>query len=129
MNKSIDLEDKYVGHNYKPLPVVIVKGKGSWLYDDQGKKYLDMVSAYSAVSHGHLHPKLVKALQNQLKKVAVASRAFYSDLLGRFMKELCNVTGMDMAIPMNTGAEAVETAIKAARKWGYEVKRDQERLC
>jgi len=126
MNQWMDLENKYTAHTYHPLPVVITKGKGVWLWDDQGKKYLDMLSAYSAVSHGHCHPKLIHALEAQLKKVAVISRAFYSDKLGAFTKKLCELTGLDMAVPMNTGAEAVETAIKAIRLWGHQVKRVTE---
>lgn len=122
MNRWIDLENEYTAHTYKPLPIVIAKGEGIWLWDDQGKKYLDMLSAYSAVSHGHCHPKLIKALELQLKSVAVISRAFYSDKLGLFMKALCELSQLEMAIPMNTGAEAVETAIKAIRLWGHTVK-------
>lgn len=126
MNQWVDLENKYTAHTYHPLPVVITKGKGVWLWDDQGKKYLDMLSAYSAVSHGHCHPKLVKALESQLKNVAVVSRAFYNDKLGVFMKKLCELTQLDMAIPMNTGAEAVETALKAVRYWAHKVKKIEQ---
>ncbi|HEX4300497.1 MAG TPA: ornithine--oxo-acid transaminase [Gammaproteobacteria bacterium] len=122
MNKTIELEDKYCAHNYHPLPVVLVCGEGVHVWDDAGNKYLDMMSAYSAVSHGHAHPKLVKALTEQAGKLAICSRAFHSEKLGAFLKRLCAMTGMDMALPMNTGAEAVETALKAARKWAYEVK-------
>ncbi len=122
MSQWIDLEREYVAHNYFPLPVVLTKGKGVWVWDDKDKKYLDMMSAYSAVSHGHSHPKLVKVLCKQAKKLSVISRAFYSDRLGLLMKELCQLSGMDRGLPMNTGAEAVETAIKAARLWGYCVK-------
>lgn len=115
----MELENQFVTHTYKPLPVVITRGEGCWLWDNAGHKYLDMLSAYSAVSHGHCHPRLVKALKKQLEKVAVISRAFYSDQLGPFMQMLCEKSGLDMAIPMNTGAEAVETAIKAVRLWGH----------
>ena len=122
MNKTIELEDKYCAHNYHPLPVVLVRGEGVHVWDDAGNKYLDMMSAYSAVSHGHAHPKLVKALTEQAGKLAICSRAFHSEKLGAFLKRACAMTGMDMALPMNTGAEAVETALKAARKWAYKVK-------
>ena len=122
MNKTIELEDKYCAHNYHPLPVVLVRGEGVHVWDDAGNKYLDMMSAYSAVSHGHAHPKLVKALTDQVGKLAICSRAFHSEKLGAFLKRVCAMTGMDMALPMNTGAEAVETALKAARKWAYKVK-------
>ena len=122
MNKSIELESKYGAHNYHPLPVVLTRGEGVYLWDDAGNKYLDMMSAYSAVSHGHAHPRLVKTLTEQAAKLAVCSRAFHSEKLGAFLKRVCELTGMDMALPMNTGAEAVETALKAARKWAYKVK-------
>jgi ornithine--oxo-acid transaminase len=108
--------------NYHPLPVVLTKGKGVWLWDVEGKKYLDLITAYSAVSFGHGHPRLVKALTNQLDKVAVLSRAFYTDMLAPMLEKICALSGLEMGIPMNSGAEAVETAIKAARRWGYEVK-------
>ena len=121
-NKTIQKEDAYCAHNYKPLPVVLTRGKGVWLWDDAGKKYLDMMSAYSAVSHGHSHPRLLKALNDQASRLAICSRAFYTDTLAPFLEKLCDMTGLDVALPMNTGAEAVETAIKAARRWGYSVK-------
>lgn len=122
MMSAIELENQYCAHNYHPLPVVIVKGEGIYLWDDKGNKYLDMMSAYSAVSHGHCHPRLVAALTAQACKVAVTSRAFHSDKLGLMAKRLVELTGFDKVLPMNTGAEAVETALKAARKWGYKVK-------
>jgi ornithine--oxo-acid transaminase len=122
MNKTIQKEDTFCAHNYKPLPVVLTRGKGVWLWDDAGKKYLDMMSAYSAVSHGHSHPRLLKALNDQASRLAICSRAFYTDTLAPFLEKLCDMTGMDVALPMNTGAEAVETAIKGARRWGYDVK-------
>ena len=119
----VDLENIYGAHNYQPLPVVLVRGKGAYLWDDQGRRYLDMMSAYSAVSHGHAHPRLVKALTAQAKQLAVCSRAFYNDQLGPFLAKACALTAYDQALPMNSGAEAVETALKAARKWAYQVKR------
>jgi ornithine--oxo-acid transaminase len=108
--------------NYDPLPVVLSRAAGVWLWDVKGTRYLDMMSAYSAASHGHCHPRLVAALSAQARRMAVVSRAFYSDTLAPFLEKLCVVSGMDKALPMNTGAEAVETAIKAARRWGYRVK-------
>jgi ornithine--oxo-acid transaminase len=119
----IEMTEKYGAHNYHPLDVVISEAEGVWVKDPEGKKYMDMLSAYSAINHGHRHPEIVAALKDQLDKVAVTSRAFHNDQFGPFLKELCELTGMDMALPMNSGAEAVETAIKAARKWGYEVKK------
>ncbi|GAB3625991.1 Ornithine aminotransferase 2 [Pandoraea terrae] len=119
---EIDLEERFCAHNYAPLPVVLSHAKGVWAWDVEGTRYLDMMSAYSAVSHGHAHPVLVAALAAQAQRLGVVSRAFYSDRLGPFLKRLCDLTGLDGAIPMNTGAEAVETAIKAARRWGYRVK-------
>jgi ornithine--oxo-acid transaminase len=117
-----ELEERFGARNYHPLPVTLVRGEGVFLWDDQGRRYLDMMSAYSAVSFGHSHPALVQALTEQAARLAVTSRAFHTDCLGPFLARLCRDTGMDRALPMNTGAEAVETAIKAARKWGYKVK-------
>jgi ornithine--oxo-acid transaminase len=122
MSSGLDLEDQYCAHNYHPLPVVLSRGEGVYLWDENGKKYLDMMSAYSAVSHGHANPRIVDALTRQAKTLCIVSRAFYTDKLGPFLKLACDLTGQDMALPMNSGAEAVETAIKAARRWGYEVK-------
>ena len=122
MNNTIALEERYCAHNYAPLPVVLVKGEGVFVWDDAGNRYLDMMSAYSAVSHGHCHPRLVGAMTAQAKRLAVVSRAFYSEQLAPFLQRLCELTDQDMALPMNTGAEAVETALKAARKWAYTVK-------
>lgn len=116
------LEDRYGAHNYHPLPVVLVRGEGVHLWDADGRRYIDMMSAYSAVSFGHSHPDLVAALTAQAQRLAVTSRAFHTDRLGPFLERLCTMTGMDRALPMNSGAEAVETALKAARKWGYTVK-------
>ena len=118
----MDLADTYGARNYKPLPVVIDRAEGVYVFDVEGRKYLDFLSCYSAVSHGHRHPALIKAAVDQLGKVTVTSRAFHNSELGPFMKELCEFTGMEMALPMNSGAEAVETAIKAVRKWAYKVK-------
>ena len=118
----IALEARHGAHNYHPLPVVLVRGEGVHLEDDQGRRYLDMMSAYSAVSFGHSHPVLVQALTEQAQRLAVTSRAFHTDRLGPFLQALCRVTGMARALPMNSGAEAVETAIKAVRKWAYKVK-------
>ncbi len=120
--KAIEFERRYCAPNYHPLPVVLVRGSGAWLWDDTGRRYLDMMAAYSAVNHGHAHPRLVAALTRQAAQLSVVSRAFHTDKLGPFLEKLCSVTGLDAACPMNTGAEAVETAIKAARRWGYKVK-------
>ncbi|MEE9597325.1 MAG: ornithine--oxo-acid transaminase [Acidiferrobacterales bacterium] len=122
MNTIIDLEEDYCAHNYQPLPVVLVHGEGVYLWDDEGQNYLDMMSAYSAVSHGHAHPRLVKTLIEQAQRLAVVSRAYYTDKLPQFLERICLLTNQERALPMNTGAEAVETAIKAARKWAYKVK-------
>ncbi len=118
----IELENLYGAHNYHPLDVVIEKAKGCWVYDVDGKKYLDCLSAYSAVNQGHCHPRILDAFTKQASKVTLTSRAFRNDQLPLLYKLLHDLTGYDMALPMNSGAEAVETAIKAARKWGYKVK-------
>lgn len=123
MHSLIELERLYGAHNYEPLPVVLVRGEGVYVWDDAGNKYIDMMSAYSAVSHGHCHPELVKALTEQARTLAVVSRAFYTDKLGVFLEAACKATGQDKALAMNSGAEAVETALKAARKWAYTVKK------
>jgi len=125
---AIELEARYGARNYHPLPVVLTRGEGVLLWDLQGRRYLDMMSAYSAVSFGHGHPLLVRALSEQAARLAVTSRAFHTDRLGPFLQRLCTMTGMDRALPMNSGAEAVETAIKAARKWAYKVKNVPEGL-
>jgi len=122
MRSPVDLETQYCAQNYCPLPVVLTRGEGVFVWDDTGKKYLDMMSAYSAVSHGHANPRLVRLVQEQVATLNIVSRAFYTDKLGPFLKRVCELTRQDMALPMNTGAEAVETAIKAARKWAYTVK-------
>ena len=121
-NTYINIEKKYGASNYKPIPVVISKAKGAWVIDPEGKKYLDFLSSYSAVNQGHLHPKIIRAVKKQLNRVTLTSRAFHNDKLAPFLEKLCKFTGFEMALPMNTGAEAVETAIKAARRWGYEIK-------
>lgn len=119
---SVQKEGQYGAHNYHPLPVVLVRGEGIYLWDIEGKRYIDMMSAYSAVSHGHAHPRLVRVLSEQASQLGVVSRAFYHPHLGDFLERACQVTNMERALPMNSGAEAVETALKAARKWAYQVK-------
>jgi ornithine--oxo-acid transaminase len=118
----IGKEHRFGARNYAPVPVVVERAKDCLVWDVEGREYIDMMGAYSAVSHGHLHPRIVAALQEQLGKVAVTSRAYHGTTLGPFLEKLCEVTGFDRALPMNTGAEAVETAIKCARRWGHRVK-------
>ena len=120
--KYIDLEDRYGAHNYHPLPVVLAKGQGAFVWDVDGKKYFDFLSAYSAVNQGHCHPKIVKALCDQAQNLCLTSRAFYNDCLGPYEKFATEFFGYDKLLPMNSGAEAVETALKLARRWGYVVK-------
>lgn len=125
MTKSqeiIELTEKYGAHNYHPLPVVLSQAKGVYVTDPEGKKYMDFLSAYSAVNQGHGHQRIIDAMKKQLDTLTLTSRAFHNDLLGIFLKELCDYTGFEMALPMNTGAEAVETAMKMARRWGVEKK-------
>lgn len=122
----INIEDRYGAHNYHPLDVVIEKAKGVWVWDVDGNKYLDCLAAYSAVNQGHCHPRIVNKAKEQLEKVTLTSRAFRNDQLPFLCKELCELTGYQMMLPMNSGAEAVETALKAARKWGYKVKGVEE---
>ena len=125
LNKSqfyLDLDKKWTAHNYKPIPVVIEKAKGIWVWDVEGKKYMDCLSAYSSQNFGHLNPKLVKALKKQANRVILTSRAFCNDSMGTAAKKLCELAGYESFLPMNTGAEAVESALKIARKWGYEKK-------
>jgi len=119
-DRIIAITERYGAHNYHPLPVVIARAEGIWVEDADGKRYMDMLSSYSAVNHGHLHPRIIETLVEQAQRLTLTSRAFHNDQLGPFFQELCAYTGMEMALPMNTGAEAVETAIKAARKWGYQ---------
>ncbi|MFY7810637.1 MAG: ornithine--oxo-acid transaminase [Flavobacterium sp.] len=122
----IELENQYGAHNYHPLPVVLSKGKGVYVWDVEGKKYFDFLSSYSAVNQGHCHPKIIDALINQAQNLTLTSRAFYNDKLGIYEKYLCEYFGFEKVLPMNTGAEAVETALKICRKWGYEVKKIAE---
>lgn len=124
----LELEEKYSAHNYHPLPVVLNKGEGVFVWDVEGKRYFDFLSGYSAVNQGHCHPKIVAALTEQAQKLTLTSRAFHSDLFGEYAKFITGFFGYDKVLPMNTGVEAVETAIKLSRKWGYEVKgiKDQE---
>ncbi len=118
----IELEDKYGAHNYNPLDIIISKAEGVWVWDVEDKKYMDFLAAYSAVNQGHCHPRILKAMMEQAKRVTLTSRAFRNDQLSLLYKKLADITGMEVSLPMNTGAEAVETAIKAARKWGYNYK-------
>src|SRR5690625_4484682 len=118
----IELTNHYGAHNYVPLPIVISEAEGVWVKDPEGNKYMDMLSAYSAVNQGHRHPKIIKALKEQADKVTLTSRAFHNDLLGPLTKRIAKLTSKDKVLPMNTGVEAVETAIKAARRWAYEIK-------
>ena len=122
MSRAIELETKYAACNYAPLPVVLTRGEGVWLWDEHGRRYLDMMSAYSAVSLGHSHPELVRVLADQASRLAVVSRAYYNDRLPLLLERLSALTGYARVLPVNTGLEAVETALKAARKWAYEVK-------
>ena len=118
----IDQTDRRSAHNYHPLPLVLEKGEGVWVWDTEGTRYMDCLSAYSAVNQGHRHPKIIAAMIAQAQKITLTSRAFHNDKMGPFLDKLCQMTHMDRALPMNTGAEAVETAVKAVRKWGYDVK-------
>ncbi|MHB1629030.1 MAG: ornithine--oxo-acid transaminase [Bacilli bacterium] len=120
--EMITLTETYGAHNYHPLPIVIAKAEGVWVYDPAGRKYMDMLSAYSAVNQGHRHPRIIQALKDQADRVTLTSRAFHSDNLGVFYKRVSEITGKDMVLPMNTGAEAVETAVKAVRRHAYDVR-------
>lgn len=124
--EAIKLEDEYGAHNYHPLPVVLERGEGVYVWDPEGKKYFDFLSAYSAVNQGHCHPKITKSLIEQAQKLTLTSRAFYNNVLGEYEKYMTEYFGFDKVLPMNTGAEAVETAIKVCRKWAYEEKGIQE---
>lgn len=124
-NKSqsiIEQTNKYGANNYHPLPIVVSKAEGVWVHDPEGNRYMDMLSAYSAVNQGHRHPAIIQALKDQADRVTLTSRAFHNDQLGPWYELVCKLTNKDMALPMNTGAEAVETAVKAARRWAYDVK-------
>ncbi|WP_042461141.1 ornithine--oxo-acid transaminase [Neobacillus dielmonensis] len=121
-NELIEVTEKYGAKNYNPLPIVISYAEGVWVKDPEGNKYMDMLSAYSSVNQGHRHPKIIQALKEQADRVTLTSRAFHNDQLGPWYKKICEITNKEMALPMNTGAEAVETAVKAARRWGYDVK-------
>jgi ornithine--oxo-acid transaminase len=119
----MDLENTYGAHNYHPIPVVLSSAEGVWVWDPEGRKYMDCLSSYSAVNQGHRHPRIISALVEQAGRLTLTSRAFHNDMLGPYLKQLTEITQMEVALPMNTGAEAVETAIKIARKWGYEKKK------
>lgn len=119
----IELENRYGAHNYHPLPVILTRGEGVWVWDMNQKKYLDCLACYSAVNQGHRHPKILQALEDQLNQITLTSRAFHHDKLGLFCKRLAEFSGMEQVLPMNTGAEAVETALKIARRWGYQIKK------
>ena len=118
----IALENKYGAHNYHPLDVVIDRGEGVWVWDVEGKKYMDFLSAYSAVNQGHCHPKIIEAFSRQVQKLTLTSRAFYNSVLGNYEKYITDLFGYDKVLPMNTGVEGGETAVKLARKWAYKVK-------
>jgi ornithine--oxo-acid transaminase len=118
----IELTETYAAHNYHPLPVVLASGEGAWVTDVDGRRYLDCLAGYSALNFGHGHPRLVEVAREQIGRLSLTSRAFYNDQLGPFSQALSELTGKEMILPMNSGAEAVETAIKVSRKWGYQVK-------
>ena len=122
-NRLIELAETWSAHNYHPLPVVLTRGEGVWVYDPEGNRYMDMLSAYSALNHGHRHPRIVQALKDQADRITLTSRAFHNELFGPLCEKLCRLAGKEMTLLMNSGAEAVETAIKTARKWGYRVKK------
>src|SRR5690349_8900252 len=124
--EHIELTETYAAHNYHPLPVVLASGEGAWVTDVDGKRYLDCLAGYSALNFGHGHPRLLARMHEQIDKLTLTSRAFYNDQLGPFAKALAGLTGKDLILPMNSGAEAVETAIKVSRRWGYEVKGVEE---
>lgn len=121
-SKIMDMTEQYGAHNYHPLPIVLSEGQGVWVKDPEGNRYLDMLSAYSAVNQGHRHPRIIEALKKQADRITLTSRAFHNDQLGPFYKKVSDLTGKDQVLPMNTGAEAVETAFKAARRWAYDIK-------
>jgi ornithine--oxo-acid transaminase len=119
----VEKAETWSAHNYHPLPVVLVRGEGVWVYDPDGNRYMDMLSAYSALNQGHRHPRIIQALKDQADRITLTSRAFHNELFGPFCEKLCRLAGMEMALVMNSGAEAVETAVKTARKWGYRTKK------
>ncbi len=119
-NKRIAQAEKWGAENYHPLPIVLERGEGVWVFDDEGRKYMDMLSAYSALNQGHRHPKIIEALVDQSSRITITSRAFHNDRMGEFLEKLCRLAGYERALPMNTGSEAVETALKAARKWAHQ---------
>lgn len=123
---AIETEEKFAAHNYHPLPIVFARAQGSTVWDPEGRQYIDCLSAYSAVNQGHCHPELVKALCEQASRLTLSSRAFYNDVFPKWAEKVQSVFGYDMVLPMNTGAEAVETAIKIARKWGYKSKKIEQ---
>lgn len=125
-NEVIEQTQKFGAHNYHPLPIVISEAEGVWVKDPEGNEFMDMLSAYSAVNQGHRHPKIIQALKDQADRVTLTSRAFHNDQLGPWYEMICKLSGKEMALPMNTGAEAVETAVKAARRWAYDVKGVEE---
>ena len=120
--QQLALVDRYSARNYLPLPVILARGEGVWVWDNEDKKYLDMLSSYSALNQGHRHPRIVKVMKDQLDRLALTSRAFHHDQFGPFCEYICNLAGQDQILMMNTGAEGVETAIKCSRKWGYDIK-------
>ncbi|MDQ3534511.1 MAG: aminotransferase class III-fold pyridoxal phosphate-dependent enzyme, partial [Bacteroidota bacterium] len=120
--QAIELEEAYGAHNYHPLPVVLAKGEGVYIWDVEGNRYYDFLSAYSAVNQGHCHPKIINALVEQAQTLTLTSRAFYNDVLGKYEKFICEFFGYDKVLPMNSGVEACETAVKLCRKWAYNVK-------
>lgn len=124
--RIIEKTERFGAKNYLPLPIVISEAEGVWVKDPENNKYMDMLSAYSALNQGHRHPKIIQALKDQADKVTLTSRAFHNDQLGEFYEKLSQLTGKEMILPMNTGAEAVETAIKTVRRWAYEVKKVPE---
>jgi len=126
VQEIIELEDRFGAKNYKPLDVVLERGRGIWVWDVEGKKYMDCLAAYSAVNQGHCHPKIIQAMREQMEKLCITSRAFRNNQLSLFYRDLCRLTNSHLVLPMNSGAEAVETVIKAVRKWGYQVKRVPE---
>ncbi len=127
--KHLELVDRYSAHNYHPLPIVVERGQGVWVWDVEGKKYLDCLSAYSAVNQGHCHPLIISALKHQADRITLTSRAFHNDQMGPFLEKLCSIAEQEVALPMNSGAEAIETALKAARKWGALVRKIPENEC